>query len=244
MKKSIYAALGLLMAVVSCTQEPLSDSERIAGTYAEVSDCGVVTSLYRIAYGNIHTETSSTAVLFNADNGCICSEADVDDIDHCEYALLDNAREPVEYTYKNGIFTSSLYTGPLYVKDGVLEMDGKRLQKVKGTFPRSNIQPAHGWGIVYSPAWDEKNPIPMTWEGLTFLDNTYGWWHATFTVSDYTEFKVAYDKSWAVNRGPDPNETIYTGKPFSALQDGNNILIPAGKYEIYLSTDATKMIIQ
>ena len=46
-----------------------------------------------------------------------------------------------------------------------------------------------------------------------------------------------------MDRGPAPSQDLYLNEPFSAIEGGNYITVGSGTWDIYLSTDATKMVI-
>ena len=115
----------------ACTKDSISTQEQIAGTYVDVNDINSTTTVYRLQYGGMRIEESRSAVLFE-DGVLYTTNASIDCLERIDkdfFAEL-NSYHYYEYSYKDGVFSSDYYSGPLYSENGNLTLSGKALKRV------------------------------------------------------------------------------------------------------------------
>ena len=97
--------------------------------------------------------------------------------------------------------------------------------------PEQPEQPAYkGWGIVGSAVGSWDVDTPMTSDGT---------WHVAKQVAlTAGELKFRLDGAWATNLG---GATFEANKELALTPGGDNIVVPAGSFDIYLDPTAAKV---
>ena len=95
-----------------------------------------------------------------------------------------------------------------------------------GVVKQKEFTQASKWslvGAIGGSSWDKD-----------FEMKSNGDWHAIFdvTVAAGDEFKFRYDKAWDTNYGA---SSVTVGEKIAFVQGGDNIKIPAGKYDMYIA---------
>ena len=246
MKKLIYIFIGLLALYFNaCTKDSISTQEQIAGTYVDVNEINSVTTVYRFQYGKMKIEESKSAVLFE-DGTLNTTNASIDCLEKFDNNIFAEVQSSnyYEYSYKDGVFSSDYYSGPLYSENGNLTLSGKALKRVYSV-NNASANPKSNWIVQVSLQNGNKLELDMTWDKEKKMEGITGWWHFNLPISGNVDIRLIWEGDRTINRGPDPNlpEILQVGKAFSAIQDGNWVSISGGEWDIYLSTDGSKMIL-
>jgi len=84
--------------------------------------------------------------------------------------------------------------------------------------------------------WSLVGTLGGTNWNTDFTMKTNGSWHALFNISIAAsdKFKFRFNKGWAVNFGA---SNVKVGEKATLVQDGDDIKLPAGNYDIYISPE-------
>ena len=117
------------------------------------------------------------------------------------------------------------------VYDLFLDVNGGTAVVAEAFDPYPEYTEASNWSVIgsiaaYENSWNKD--LPMVTDGTN---------HAAFAVviTDGDEFKFRQDAGWAVNMGGN-FESV--GGEFAVSQDGPNIKVPAGVYDLFLNPGA------
>ncbi len=117
------------------------------------------------------------------------------------------------------------------VYDLWLDTEAKTITVTAAYLPYPDFREASDWSVIghldaYGMDWNDD--IPMYTDGETFLA-------MNVTVKDGDEFKFRKDKAWTDNFG---GTFGALDAEFEAVPGGDNIIVGAGSYDMFLDTDA------
>ena len=103
-----------------------------------------------------------------------------------------------------------------------------------------------GFGVVGSiasiPGFNWNNDIPMNF--VTIGDLGSGWMSVPIYLTPNDEFKIRWNASWDVNVGCNEGATIKVDDPFTAVEGGANIKVPAeGIYSVVYAPSYKRILL-
>lgn len=114
------------------------------------------------------------------------------------------------------------------VVDGVSAIDSREFEAVLKITPTSEV-----WGLVGSItgfSWDNDAELKKVCPGVWVSD----------VIEVTGEFKLRFGRAWDQNRG---GTFVAAGQPFAVTNNGSNISVPAGKYQVIFREASNQVIL-